>query len=166
MTMAQHPSHRPPPGALAARIGVVRFDADDVRAVEQVIARFAAEHQGLIQDAVADLHAHWTRATADLGREDVARCIAIAHDLAGFGRTLGYPLVTELCRSLNRYLRLDAAVLPRAREVVEIHLSALQIVALTRVTGDGGRIGREIADELTRAIGKFDSACGAPARAS
>jgi hypothetical protein len=144
------------PDDLAARFGPVEFDSEHVRAVERILAEFAVTNSALIGEGVDALRASWQAASMDLAPSAVARCILIAHDLGGFGGTLGYPIVTNLCRSLNRYLRLDPAVLPAARDVISIHISALEVVAARRITGDGGNTGREIAAELARAIKKFD----------
>lgn len=156
--MAKLEHDRPAAAAcLADKIGPVRFDDDDVRAVEGVIARFAAEHKDMVRESVATLATQWQDCKESLDQAAVERCIGIAHDLGGFGQMLGFPLVTQLCRSLNRFLRLPPAVLPRAREVAEIHVAALRAVAAMGITGDGGAIGRQIADELARAIKKFES---------
>ena len=140
------------------RIGPVEFGDDEVEAAAHVIVQFAARHDTEVGTRVGALDAAWRSAVTDFDPVAVERCVLLAHDLGGFGGTLGYPIVTDLCRSLARYLRLDRASLPAAREVVAIHISALQVVAARRITGDGGRLGREIGEELARAISKFNGA--------
>lgn len=144
------------PRELADKFAPVTFKPEDVAAVERVLELFKEENQSMIVDEVRRLAEAWHEAARDFAAEPVKICVAIAHDLGGYGGTLGFPMVTSLCRSLCRYLRLERSVLPSACAVIDAHVSTLQVVAAKQIKGDGGAVGRALSAELTRAIEKFE----------
>ncbi|MBL8839558.1 MAG: Hpt domain-containing protein [Alphaproteobacteria bacterium] len=155
------------PRELAQKFAPVTFKPEDIAAVEQVLERFREQNQSMIVDEVRRLAEAWHEASKEYGADLVKNCVAIAHDLGGYGGTLGFPMVTSLCRSLCRYLRLEREILPSACSVIEAHVSALQVVAAKQIKGDGGAVGRALSAELSHAIEKFegDRARAAKARA-
>ena len=152
----QDPEFIGAPRDLLERFAPVTFKPEDVAAVEAVLERFKQQNQAMIADEVRRLAEAWHGAVRDFAPDAVKTCVAIAHDLGGYGGTLGFPMVTTLCRSLCRYLRLDRAVLPSAGAVIDAHVAALQVVALQQIKGDGGEVGRALSAELARAIEKFE----------
>lgn len=144
------------PRELAQRFAPVTFRPEDIAAVERVLERFKEQNQSMIVDEVLRLAEAWHEAAKEFRADLVKACVAIAHDLGGYGGTLGFPMVTSLCRSLCRYLRLDRSILPSACTVIDAHVSALQVVATQQIKGDGGAVGRELSAELARAIDKFE----------
>src|SRR5689334_794721 len=124
--MHDHGSRIAVPHEFRMRIAPVEFGDQEIEAASHVITRFAAQHDTEVGARVGMLDAAWRDAVAaDFDAIAVGHCVLLAHDLGGFGGTLGYPIVTDLCRSLARYLRLDPERLPAAREVIAIHVSAL-----------------------------------------
>ena len=79
----------------------------------------------------------------------------LAHEMRGQGGTFGYPLVTQVARSLfdltlHNLDRSDACC-----DLIEEHLRILKAVVRDKIKGDGGIVGRELLRELQRANGKF-----------
>ena len=67
------------------------------------------------------------------------------------GSTYGYPLVTKIAWSLYEYAR-KAGGTEEQMEVIETHAKALRVVIGETLTGDGGPVGREVADSLRQTV--------------
>lgn len=75
-----------------------------------------------------------------------------SHDIRGMGSTFGYDLVTEIGASLCNFVEGLEQHDDDAMEVVGAHVDALRAVIANGVKGDGGAIGREIAEGLAQAV--------------
>ena len=90
------------------------------------------------------------RTDVDGRKEHVAEIHAIVHELRGLGGTFGYVLVSRIGNSLCRLIEVIDAVDDMSLKVLQAHVDALRAVITTRMKGDGGDLGREIARELDR----------------
>ncbi len=131
----------------------LQFSEAQRQAADAFVAGFVEQHAGEFIAGIGRLHRTWS--TAPPG-EAADACRLLAHDLAGLGDTFGFPLVTSLCRSLCRFLKLRGGALAGAHGVIALHMDALRLIAAERIRGDGGQVGREITEELARAVRKFD----------
>lgn len=129
-----------------------QFSEAQRQAADAFIAGFAEQHADEFIEGIGRLHQAWSAEPPG----EAAACRLLAHDLAGLGDTFGFPLVTSLCRSLCRFLKLRGDALAGAHGVIAVHMDALRLIAADRVRGDGGQVGREITEELARAVLKFD----------
>ena len=77
-----------------------------------------------------------------------------SHDIRGLGSTFGYELITEIGGSLCTFLGGIAQHDDEAMEVVSAHVDALCAVIANDVKGDGGIVGREITEVLSKAVAK------------
>lgn len=161
---AERAEHREPagdtvhtPDPLSQRVGRAAFSEADVAAAEKVVNEVAATMAALIPQGVEKLRSSWANRSERLTATTIKSCQAVAHDMAGLGTTLGYPMVTALCRSLCRFI--DSGDLARsgAIDVIDAHVAALHVVVRDKLTGDGGRIGKVLVGELNRAIAKFQA---------
>jgi len=144
-----------PPEPLIKRIGRVSFSSADVAAAEDVVGEIAADMSQLIPQGVEKLRSIWDVRGGRLSPETVKGCRATAHVLAGYGSTLGYPMVTTLARSLCRFIEVSDLYHAGAAEIVDAHVAALHVVVRDKLTADGGPIGKALVDELARAVAKF-----------
>ena len=87
---------------------------------------------------------------ADGRKEHVAEIHAVVHELRGLGGTFGYILVSRIGNSLCRFVEVIDAVDDMSLTVPQAHVDALRAVITTRIKGDGGDLGREIARELDK----------------
>lgn len=133
--------------------GLPPFSEAQRRAADAFVAGFAEQHADEFIESIGRLHQAWNAVPPG---DAAAACRLLAHDLAGLGDTFGFPLVTSLCRSLCRFLTLRGDALAGAHGVIAVHMDALRLIAAERVRGDGGQVGREITEELARAVRKFD----------
>lgn len=77
-----------------------------------------------------------------------------SHDIRGMGSTFGYDLITAVGNSLCNFIEELTDQNDAAMEVVTAHVDALRAVIGNDVKGDGGAIGREIAQGLAQAVDK------------
>lgn len=151
----------PPPRARLAEFAGAEFDESLVSRADRAVAAVLARYPTLLSDEVTKLVAAWASAPEALTSESVAPVFAVAHELAGYGETFGYPLVTILARSLCRLLKMGDLNRDRMAAVVDAHISALNAVVRNRLQGDAGETGLALAASLDQAIAKFHLALGA-----
>jgi hypothetical protein len=151
----------PPARARLVEFAGAEFDESLVSRADQAVAAVLARYPTLLSDEVTKLVAAWATAPEALDSETVAPVFGIAHELAGYGETFGYPLVTILARSLCRLLKTGDLNRNRMAAVVDAHISALNAVVRTRIQGSGGEMALALAVGLDQAIAKFNLASGA-----
>lgn len=151
----------PPPRSRLSEFAGASFSADDLTRAERAVAQVLTKYPNLLGDEVTKLVAAWAEAPEGLTSDTVAPVFAVAHELAGYGQTFGYPLVTILARSLCRLLTMGDLHRDRMATVVDAHIAALSAVIRNRLQGDGGETGLALAAGLDQAISKFRLALGA-----
>ncbi|HEY3919722.1 MAG TPA: hypothetical protein VGL83_18175 [Stellaceae bacterium] len=124
------------------------------RAVAQVLTKYPT----LLPDEVAKLVSAWGTVPAALTSETVAPVFTIAHELAGYGETFGFPLVTVLARSLCRLLNAGDLAREQMKTVIDAHIATLHVIVRDNIRGHGGEIGINLAAGLDKAIAKFSLA--------
>jgi hypothetical protein len=139
---------------LSDEVGFIEFTEAQVAKAERAVAKIVKSHDGQLNDEIDALVAAWRNARADFADDKLLACHRLAHDLAGHGETLGFPLVTVLARSLRRFLRLGDWSAPQARAITDAHVDALCAIVRTSIKGDGGTVGRELMGGLERLIDK------------
>ena len=149
-----------PTRARLADFAGAEFDADMISRAERAIAEVLARYPTLLADEIGRLVAAWNAAPEELNRETVAPVFDVAHELAGYGKTFGYPLVTIFSRSLCRLLKMGDLKRRHMSTVVDAHVTALHVIVRDGMQGDGGPVGLQLAAGLDLAIGKFHLAAG------
>ncbi len=150
----------PPTRARLVDFAGTEFDADDLSRAEEAIAKVVTRYPTLLADEIAKLVAAWDEAPEQLTPEVVGPIFTVAHDLAGYGATFGYPLITIFGRSLSRLLTMGDLSREQMATVVDAHIATLRVIVRDRMTGSGGPIGLQLAASLDQAITKFHLAAG------
>ena len=75
---------------------------------------------------------------------------ALVHGLRGQGGSFGFPMITAIAASLNRFIEARALFDAAAMTAISGHVTALRTVLEARMAGDGGPAGQEILDGLAR----------------
>ena len=151
----------PPARSRLSEFSGTSFNEDLLTRADDAVAAVLAKYPTLLSDEVTKLVAAWAAAPQALNSETTAPVFAIAHELAGYGETFGYPLVTILARSLCRLLKMGDLNRDRMSAVVDAHISALNAVIRNHIQGSGGDTGLALAAGLDQAIAKFNLASGA-----
>jgi len=146
--------------ARLAEFAGTEFDAETISRAEQAVAKVLARYPTLLADEIGKLVAAWQAAPEQLTSETVAPIFNVAHELAGYGETFGYPLVTILGRSLCRLLTMGDLNRQQMGSVVDAHIATLRVIVRDHMQGDGGPIGLQLAAGLDQAIDKFNLAAG------
>lgn len=149
-----------PPRARLTEFAGTEFDAATVGRAERAIANVLERYPTLLVDEAGKLVAAWDAAPEKLTSETVAPVFTIAHDLAGYGETFGYPLVTIFARSLCRLLTMGDLSRHQMSTVVDAHIGTLRVIVRDRMQGHGGPVGLQLAGSLDQAINKFNLAAG------
>jgi hypothetical protein len=150
----------PPLRARLVDFAGTAFDADDLSRAEEAIAKVLTRYPTLLADEIAKLVAAWDAAPEQLTPEVVGPIFTVVHDLAGYGATFGYPLVTIFGRSLSRLLTMGDLSREQMAAVVDSHISTLRVIVRDQMKGHGGPIGLQLAISLDQAITKFHLAAG------
>jgi chemotaxis protein histidine kinase CheA len=80
---------------------------------------------------------------------------AIAHDLKGQGGTFGYPLITTVATSLDRFVSLRHNIKDSHVEITKAHIDAMRAVIRERIKGDGGEIGAALVKSMDTVIERY-----------
>lgn len=78
----------------------------------------------------------------------------LAHELRGQGGTFGYPLISVFGKMLYETTGSECREDDNAVEIVKAHIDAMRAVLREKVSGDGGKIGRELLASLKEAIAR------------
>jgi hypothetical protein len=128
---------------------------------EAVVKSRAAEFHQVSIASIAMLADFW-HATAkkpgDFEEKDVRTLAKMAHDLKGQGATFGYPLVTDVAASLFKLLDRPPLKHPAFKEVIEVHVSTLQVIIAHNMRGDGGGAGQALLKGVSAAAEKVINA--------
>jgi hypothetical protein len=150
----------PPPRARLVDFAGTAFDKDDLQRAEQAIAKVLTRYPNLLADEITKLVTAWEAAPEQLTADVVGPIFTVAHDLAGYGATFGFPLITIFGRSLSRLLTTGDLTREQMSSVVEAHIATLRVIVRDRMRGTGGAIGLQLASSLDQAITKFHLAAG------
>ena len=148
-----------PPNTLRAKVvegGPHAVNDEVLEQAEQVIAGMADAY---IEWAIADL-ARLNKACAALGTADGERRLLgpvfhVAHDMKGLGGSFDYQLITIIADRLCRFVENVETVGAAERDVIRLHVDALQLVIVKRIKGDGGADGTVLLGGLEKVIAKL-----------
>jgi hypothetical protein len=150
----------PPARARLVDFAGAAFDEEDLSRAEEAIAKVLTRYPNLLADEIAKLVVAWEAAPERLTPEVVGPIFTVAHDLAGYGATFGYPLITIFGRSLSRLLTMGDLRREQMAIVVDAHIATLRVIVRDRMTGPCGPLGLQLAASLDQAITKFHLAAG------
>jgi chemotaxis protein histidine kinase CheA len=119
----------------------------DAHAAAGLLYAFLAEAD---QDLNAIEHHCRTAAAQPVAERAAAirELFAVAHGLRGQGGSFGFPMVTAIAASLNRFIEAQARFDEPEMAAIRGHVAALRRVLDARMSGDGGPTGQRLLDEL------------------
>lgn len=79
----------------------------------------------------------------------------LAHELRGQGGTFGYPLISVFGKMLYESTLEGCPETDNQVEVVKAHVDAMRAVIRDKVSGDGGKIGKELLEGLKAAVQRY-----------
>lgn len=76
-------------------------------------------------------------------------------EIKGMGGMFGYPLLTEVAKSLNDFLSAADTGNDTHMQIVGLHIDALYVILANRISGAGEGISREVVASLKKAVAMF-----------
>jgi len=146
--------HRP--NTLRQKIGKIAIDPQALERAEAALKALAVNYPAVLAANAKSAQAAWAEWRPALADESLKlRLSIIVHDIRGQAGTLGYPLATEVARSLGIVLHNEADKMATLVPVIDAHIGALNAIASRGITDDGGPIGAELIAGLRRTLEKF-----------
>ena len=146
-----------PPNRLRQKVsGNGPISPEMLARAKEAVSNLAPAFAELMAKDVEKIASLYEEGLADPTRRmEVAKAIFdVAHDLRGQAGTFDYPLVTRVGSSLCRFIEKLEGCEDVHFEVIAVHVDALEGVLRNAIRGDGGALGREIADGLELAVKK------------
>ncbi len=145
-------------------LGLGPVDDDDISFDDDLMAKATAALEEMAED-----YPDWVTALIQQLSDVHRRCVdtpeqrfqhfeqlhAIAHDMRGQGGTFGYPLISNFSDGLYDFTGTNAATTDKNVEIIKAHIDAMRVVIKSRISGDGGDIGKQLKDGLEAAIKKY-----------
>ncbi|MCG5242565.1 response regulator [Azospirillum doebereinerae] len=153
------------PNRLGPKIGIApkgpvpTLPPDVLAAAEQEILNRAGDYASWIAGEVEEM----SRRIDRLVREPdavtglLAQVNRAAHEMRGQGGIFGYPLITQVAKSLYEATRggVAGAVTANEHQLFKAHVDAIRAVMNARISGDGGVTGQQLLASLEVAKRKY-----------
>lgn len=152
----------PPSYALKEKIGMgvnlqEIFTPERIAAAQKAIDDTQAEFVDWATKDLVELEHAYRGMAADLGSapERIEKIRKIAFSLKSQSGTFGYPLGSEVAKSLYKFLGEKRKYNADNIIVVRKHIDALQVILQQNIQGEGGVMGNELMDNLKKLVSKF-----------
>ena len=130
---------------------------DDVRAgIESVISDSADAFAKEVLEKLKEMRKQVKTAEGDqLSRIFIMSTIAeLAFDIKGMGGTFGYPLLSQLAKSLQDFIAKLGLPNETQLEVISIHVDAMYVVLAQGIHNQGGQTEKALLETLQTAVAK------------
>ena len=142
---------------LREKIGYGGIDPVALNRAEESIAKNDVDFQPYAQDFLAriDKAVSAARSLEVRNRSVVDTIVRPVMELKASGGMFKYPLVTEIADILLDFLEGLDSLNSDAFGIIDAHQKTLQVIINSKLTGDGGRAGKALADELYGACKRY-----------
>lgn len=145
-------------GGLAQGAEIPKIDPEVMSQIEGKINEMAGDYSTWVADEIAKLSANLAklREPGANVRSILSYINSSALDMRSQGGLFGYPLVTEVSKSLFHYTNKNVSALSdNEYELLKAHVDAIRVVIAEKIGGDGGEIGQALLVGLQAAIRKY-----------
>lgn len=135
--------------------------SDEVRKrIETVIAESADEFSNDVLEKLREMRAQVKAAESDsLSRIFILTTISeLAFDIKGMGGTFGYPLLSQLAKSLKDFIATVGLPNEAQLHVISIHVDAMYVVLAQGIQGTSAQLQKDLLDNLSVAVRKVQDA--------
>ncbi|GAB6053164.1 hypothetical protein JCM17960_19840 [Magnetospira thiophila] len=150
-----------PPNLLKNKVGPPGagggVDAATLAKAEMAIAELADDYMDWVQadlDSLQDAFDQLSHGNEEEQDDALKRIFGVAHDMKGQGGSFNYPLITQVCYQLCRFLENLDHPNEKEMEVIQLHINAVQLIILNQMTGDGGKSGESLVNGLEMVLRK------------
>jgi len=147
-----------PPPDMRRRFSSAKIDMQKVLDVQREMDSWSEDFRDWTQDYIKQIDGALAacRASETADRRRPFNSINfLAHEMRGQGGTFGYPLVSQVARSLFDLTLHNLDRSDSCCDLIGEHLRILKAVMRDKIKGDGGIVGRELLTELQRANARF-----------
>lgn len=153
----------PPSDELTRKVRVGGPGAVDdmvLQRAEKVVEDMAEDYLEWVKDDLNNLQkAIETGASnPEAWKDHVEDAFHIAHDMKGQGGSFDYMLVTAIAKQLCDFLEQIDKFGAKEVATAKLHVDALRLVLGKRLTGDGGKVGRQLLGGLGMVLKKIGPA--------
>jgi chemotaxis protein histidine kinase CheA len=128
-----------------------------IGSAESAVEDLREEFHKELAACLGQLRQDWTAmaASGDISATppavDLQTCFDLTHQIKSMGGTFDFDLVSDIAASLCELLQdlQSRPVSAKARDAVERHIAALELVEAKKLRGDGGPFGRQLVTGLT-----------------
>lgn len=151
------------PNKLRAKVGGSadgkpgRIDPAALERAATHVGRMAEAHQVQTRIDLTDLQDAFKQAMSDPANRPahMKRLFKISDGIMNMGKMFGYDLLSEFAHHLNSFIINLANPTPSQMQVVALHIEAMNALVRDEMKGDGGPIGRALAESLAKAREKL-----------
>lgn len=145
-------------GGLAPGVDIPRINPEIISMVEAKVNEMAGDYSTWVASEITRLadNLNKLREPGANVRLLFQQINASAHEMRSQGGLFGYPLVTDVCKSLFLYTNKNAAALSDNEfELLKAHVDAVRVIIGQKIGGDGGDTGKALLTGLQAAIKKY-----------
>jgi hypothetical protein len=148
-----------PPNLLKAKVGSGGLNEQILDKAQALLENTATDFRPLAEMYLDSMRKGWERAQSDSGKEDPEKLIAgmlyPAMQLKANGGMFHYPLITRIGDHLVQFLEVIERPDPDALEIVAAFHTTMRAIVVGQVSGDGGRYGADLIQELEDACYRY-----------
>ena len=122
--------------------------ADADRAIE----RLSKDYDKHLADDMAALGKDMAAVKADPSPANLKSLFRLVHNMRGQAATFGFPLITEVGRSLCLYLLETEEDEEVNVDLIEQHVNALRVIYREKIEGQGDTVSRQVVAALMKAV--------------
>lgn len=136
------------------------FDPEMLKAAEEKIQNMATDYSDWVKESIEELQQAHHRAVEnpEQAPDQFAAINTLALELRGQGGIFGYPLISQIGKSLYDISKESATITPQLLDLIDSHIDLVKVVINQKVAGDGGETGRQLLQSLVEAKRKFADA--------
>ena len=143
---------KPPNNLLKAKTGSgkVKPDTEAITRAESAIKKIGESFPEWAQSDIDDMEKALdaARQNPDQQEDYLMQIFRRSMELKGQGGSFGYDLISQIGDSLKKFTESRNDANPRDVEIIAAHVSAMRVVMVQDIKGDGGNVGRAIVDGL------------------
>jgi len=119
---------------------------------DRAIQRLSEDYGRHLADDMAALEKYMAAVKTAPTAGNLKTLFRLVHNMRGQAATFGFPLITEVGRSLCLYLLETEDESEVNVTLIEQHVNALRVIYREKIEGHGDRLSREVVDALMRAV--------------
>lgn len=144
-----------PPEKLKQKVGPLKRPTETAFAKAEEMARAMEPEAAMVEAELRTMAEAVARARDDLKMVPVEfqDIYKVAHDMRGYGKTIGYDLVTDVAHNLCVFIEAEPPETLDSVKTVQAHVEALSGILKNRMKGDGGVAGGALLETLRARTG-------------